>query len=43
LLAAGGNPPPPNFEMIVEANRSGILPEGDWASFEAGPNRCARA
>jgi glyoxylase-like metal-dependent hydrolase (beta-lactamase superfamily II)/rhodanese-related sulfurtransferase len=43
LLAAGGNPPPPNFEMIVEANRSGILPEGDWASLEAGPNRCARA
>lgn len=43
LLAAGGNAPPPNFEIIVEANRSGSLPEGDWASLEAGPNRCARA
>lgn len=43
LLAAGGNAPPPNFEIIVEANRTGILPEGDWATLEAGPNRCARA
>ncbi|MBW8890398.1 MAG: MBL fold metallo-hydrolase [Fibrobacteres bacterium] len=42
-LAVGGNSPPPNFERIVEANRSGILPEGDWALLEAGPNRCARA
>ena len=43
LVSAGGNAPPPNFETIVEANRTGILPEGDWQSLEAGPNRCARA
>ncbi|HKP95213.1 MAG TPA: MBL fold metallo-hydrolase [Fibrobacteria bacterium] len=43
LLSSGGNAPPPNFETIVAANRSGILPEGDWAPLEAGPNRCARA
>jgi glyoxylase-like metal-dependent hydrolase (beta-lactamase superfamily II)/rhodanese-related sulfurtransferase len=42
-VSAGGNAPPPNFETIVGANRSGTLPEGDWASLEAGPNRCARA
>lgn len=43
LVSAGGNAPPPNFEIIVEANRTGVLPEGDWQSLEAGPNRCARA
>jgi glyoxylase-like metal-dependent hydrolase (beta-lactamase superfamily II)/rhodanese-related sulfurtransferase len=42
-LAVGGNSPPPNIERIVEANRSGTLPDGDWTSLEAGPNRCARA
>lgn len=43
MVLADGNAPPPNFETIVESNRTGILPEGDWQSLEAGPNRCARA
>ncbi len=43
MVLVGGNAPPPNFEIIVEANRTGVLPEGDWPSLEAGPNRCARA
>lgn len=43
MVLAGRNAPPPHFETIVEANRSGAMPAGDWASLEAGPNRCARA
>lgn len=43
LPASGRNSPPPNFGIIAEADRSGVLPEGDWAALEAGPNRCARA
>lgn len=42
MMSAAGNAPPPNFETIVEANRTGMLPEGDWQALEAGPNRCAR-
>lgn len=42
-VTAGGNAPPPNFETIVQSNRTGDLPDGDWQSLEAGPNRCARA
>ncbi len=43
MLASGGNSPPPNFELIVEANRNGTLPGENWALLEAGPNRCARS
>lgn len=42
-VLAGTGAPPPHFAAIVESNRTGILPEGDWAGLEAGPNRCARA
>jgi len=34
-------PTPPNHHVIVQANESGLLPDGDVTDLEAGANRCA--
>jgi hypothetical protein len=40
-VAGRVSPAPTNHELIAGLNRSGRMPEEDFAEMEAGANRCA--